>query len=70
MLLVLGYKDSDMSKTISNYADMNVYIPPKFNKDLINKHPYNILESIGIGVQSSVIISEIMSQIKKDEISK
>jgi len=47
---------------ISNYSETNLYIPPKFEDLLINKHPYNIIEP-NLGVASSTIISSIASKM-------
>ena len=65
LLIILGAKDSDISKIVANLSDINLFIPPKFNDKLVNKHPFNIIEEISLGVEASIllIISHLVSWI-------
>ena len=65
VIIVLGSESTGISSGLKNIATNNIYIPPLLNKDLSNKHPYNIIDSLNVGVSAGIIINHFKSQLKK-----
>ncbi len=64
VILILGSEGFGVSKDIvENYVNFNLYIPPKLDKEKINKHPYDIIDSLNVGVTAGIIIDEIVFQL-------
>jgi 21S rRNA (GM2251-2'-O)-methyltransferase len=65
VILVLGSEANGISSDLSGAAQYNVYIPPLLNKELTGKHPYNIIDSLNVGVSAGIIINHLKSQLKR-----
>ena len=74
VILVLGSEANGITSDLVGVSNYNVYIPPLLNKELTGKHPYNIIDSLNVGVSAGIIINHIKTQLKfapienKDEI--
>jgi predicted rRNA methylase len=74
VILVLGSEANGITSDLNGVSNYNVYIPPLLNKELTGKHPFNIIDSLNVGVSAGIIINHIKTQLKfpqtenKDEI--
>jgi tRNA G18 (ribose-2'-O)-methylase SpoU len=64
VILVLGSEASGITSDLSGVSNYNVYIPPMLNKELSGKYPYNIIDSLNVGVSAGIIINTIKTQLK------
>jgi 21S rRNA (GM2251-2'-O)-methyltransferase len=64
VILVLGSEANGITSNINGVSNYNVYIPPLLNKELTGKHPFNIIDSLNVGVSAGIIINHIKSQLK------
>jgi tRNA G18 (ribose-2'-O)-methylase SpoU len=75
VILVLGSEANGITSDLVGVANYNVFIPPLLNKELTGKHPFNIIDSLNVGVSAGIIINHIKTQLKhpvlvnKDEIT-
>lgn len=66
VILVLGSEGFGVSKDImNNFVNYNIYIPPRLDKININQHPFDIIDSLNVGVSAGVIVNHIISQLKE-----
>jgi len=65
IILVLGSEgfgvSTDVMKSFVNY---NIYIPPHLDKTKVNQHPFDMIDSLNVGVSAGIIINHICSQMK------
>ncbi len=67
VILILGSEGFGVSKDVtSNLVNYNVYIPPKLDNTKINQHPYDLIDSLNVGVSAGIIINNIASQLKDE----
>ena len=59
IILVLGSEGEGVSKSINKLADYRVMIPPQLSKDHIGKYPFNMIDSLNVGVSAGVLIYHI-----------
>ena len=65
IILILGSEGFGVSKDIMNsFINYNIYIPPQLDKNKINQHPFDIIDSLNVGVSAGIIINHIASHIK------
>ncbi len=64
VILVLGSEANGITSDLVGVSNYNVYIPPLLNKELTGKHPYNIIDSLNVGVSAGIIINHIKTQLK------
>ena len=57
---------NDVLKSFVNY---NIYIPPQLDKTKINQHPFDMIDSLNVGVSAGIIINNICSQMKTNSLS-
>lgn len=66
VILILGSEGFGVSKEISDkFVSFNVYIPPKLDKEEINQHPFNIIDSLNVGVTAGIIMDKIVAELYK-----
>jgi len=63
VIVVLGGEASGVSNIIFKVSDYNVFIPPRLDPKLTNKHPFNLVDSLNVGVSAGIILSFIKNQI-------
>jgi len=56
VLLVLGAEGEGVSRTIANEANYRVIIPPQLSLAQIGKYPYNMIDSLNVGVSAALIL--------------
>ena len=59
IILVLGSEGEGVSRSINRVADHRVMIPPQLSKDQIGKYPFNMVDSLNVGVSAGVLIYHI-----------
>ena len=61
VILIFGSEANGITPNLMKYSDFNVFIPPLLNKEYMNKEPYNLIESLNVGVSAGIIINYIKS---------
>ena len=56
---MLGSEGEGVSKTVNKYASCKVTIPPALSMENIGKHPYNMIDSLNVGVSAATLIYHI-----------
>ncbi len=64
-MLVLGSEGEGVSRTISRMADFKVVIPPELQMAKLGKYPYNMVDSLNVGVSTALLIYHIKHQSTK-----
>ena len=59
IILVLGSEGEGVSRAINKLADYRVMIPPQLSKDQIGKYPFNMVDSLNVGVSTGLLIYHI-----------
>ena len=59
IILVLGSEGEGVSKSINQLADYRVMIPPQLRIDQIGKYPFNMVDSLNVGVSAGLLIYHI-----------
>ena len=68
VILILGSEGFGVSKDVTNnLTNYNVYIPPRLNKSKINHHPFDLIDSLNVGVSAGIILNNIAAQLKNNE---
>lgn len=67
VIIVLGSESSGISTNFKDVTTHNIYIPPLLNKDMASKSPFNIIDSLNVGVSAGIIINHLKSELKKQE---
>jgi tRNA G18 (ribose-2'-O)-methylase SpoU len=65
IILVLGSEGEGVSRSINKLADYRVMIPPQLRKDHIGKYPFNMIDSLNVGVSAGVLIYHIRHLTKR-----
>lgn len=66
VILVLGSEGEGVSKTINKLADHRVMIPPQLNTEYLGKYPFNMVDSLNVGVSAGLLIYHIRHLTKKN----
>ena len=66
IILVLGSEGNGVSQNIFKMSDYFLFIPPLLNKSMIGKFPFNVIDSLNVGVTAGIIINHIMIQLKDE----
>jgi tRNA G18 (ribose-2'-O)-methylase SpoU len=61
-MLVLGSEGEGVSRTISRMADYKVVIPPNLQMSQLGKYPYNMVDSLNVGVSAALLLYHIKHQ--------
>ena len=64
VILILGSEGLGVTSDLSNVATYNVFIPPMLNKEMVNKSPFNLIDSLNVGVSAGILINHIKSHLK------
>ena len=59
IMLVLGSEGEGVSRTISRMADFKVVIPPELQMNKLGKYPYNMVDSLNVGVSAALLLYHI-----------
>jgi tRNA G18 (ribose-2'-O)-methylase SpoU len=65
IVLVLGSEGEGVSRSINRLADHRVMIPPQLSKDHIGKYPFNMVDSLNVGVSAGLLIYHIRHLTKR-----
>lgn len=64
VIVVLGSEANGIVSDLSGLSNYNIYIPPKLDKNRIGKHPFDIIDSLNVGVSAGIIINHVKSNLK------
>ena len=64
IILVLGSEGEGVSRSINRLADFRVMIPPQLATEQIGKYPFNMVDSLNVGVSAGVLIYHIRHMTK------
>lgn len=64
IILVLGSEGEGVSRSINKLADYRVMIPPQLAAEQIGKYPFNMVDSLNVGVSAGVLIYHIRHMTK------
>ena len=65
IILVLGSEGEGVSRSINRLADHRIMIPPQLSKDHIGKFPFNMVDSLNVGVSAGLLIYHIRHLTKR-----
>lgn len=65
IILVLGSEGEGVSRTIARLADFKVIIPPTLDMSQVGKYPYNMVDSLNVGVSSALLLYHIKHLMTK-----
>ena len=63
VILILGSEGTGITSNLKGVVNYNVYIPPLLNKEMVQQPPFNIIDSLNVGVSAGIIINHIKSQL-------
>jgi tRNA G18 (ribose-2'-O)-methylase SpoU len=66
VILVMGSEANGITNYLKGVCNYNIYIPPLLNKELTGQSPFNIIDSLNVGVSAGIIMSHVKSQLKID----
>ena len=61
ILLVLGSEGEGVSKTINKLASRRITIPPSFDIKNVGKYPFNMIDSLNVGVSAATLIYHVQA---------
>ena len=59
ILLVFGSEGEGVSRAISRAADHRIVIPPQLRMDQLGQHPFDVIDSLNVGVSAALILHHI-----------
>ena len=59
LILILGSEGEGVSRTIARMADYKVVIPPALQMSKLGKYPYNMVDSLNVGVSAALLLYHI-----------
>ena len=66
IILVLGSEGEGVSRAINRLADHRVMIPPQLSKEHIGKYPFNMVDSLNVGVSAGLLVYHIRHLTKRN----
>jgi tRNA G18 (ribose-2'-O)-methylase SpoU len=74
VIAILGSESLGVSQKLLEISNYQVYIPPILNKNMVGKFPYDIVDSLNVGVTTGIILNHIKylqrKDVKKKEVNK
>ncbi|TNV73150.1 hypothetical protein FGO68_gene3015 [Halteria grandinella] len=65
IILVLGSEGEGVSRQINKLADHRVMIPPQLSREMIGKYPFNMVDSLNVGVSAGLLVYHIRHLTKR-----
>ena len=59
LMIVLGSEGEGVSQIIGKMADSQVILPPRLDMDMINQPPFDMVDSLNVGVSAATILYHI-----------
>jgi len=70
VILILGSEGFGVSNDVmKSFVNYNIYIPPHLNRNKVNQHPFDMIDSLNVGFSAGIIINNICSQMKLSTLS-
>ena len=66
VMLVLGSEGAGVSRVVSALATHHVTIPPQLNMDEVGKYPFNMVDSLNVGVSAALLIFQLKQQLRSN----
>jgi len=71
VIVVFGNENEGISENIFKISNFNVYIPPVLDEKNQGVFPYDIIDSLNVGVSAGIILNHIKGQqISKNDLNK
>lgn len=65
VILILGSEGFGVSNDVmKSFVNYNIYIPPQLDKSKVNQHPFDMIDSLNVGVSAGIIINHICTEMK------
>lgn len=58
-MLVFGSEGEGVSRAISGAADHRIVIPPQLRMDQLGQYPFDMIDSLNVGVSAALILYHI-----------
>jgi tRNA(Leu) C34 or U34 (ribose-2'-O)-methylase TrmL len=70
VILILGSEGFGVSNDVmKSFVNYNIYIPPHLDNSKINQHPFDMIDSLNVGVSAGIIINQVCSEMKSKSAS-
>jgi len=70
IILILGSEGFGVSNDVmKSFVNYNIYIPPHLDNSKINQHPFDMIDSLNVGVSAGIIINQVCSEMKSKSAS-
>ena len=67
VILILGSEGFGVSNDVmKSFVNYNIYIPPHLDKSKVNQHPFDMIDSLNVGVSAGIIINHVCGQMKSN----
>jgi len=67
VILILGSEGFGVSYDVmKSFVNYNIYIAPHLDKSKVNQHPFDMIDSLNVGVTAGIIINHVCSQMKSN----
>lgn len=63
VIVVFGSESIGVTSDLKGVTSANIFIPPRLDKEQSDKSPFNIIDSLNVGVSAGIIINHLKSQI-------
>jgi tRNA G18 (ribose-2'-O)-methylase SpoU len=65
VILILGSEGEGVSRTIARLANHKVIIPPRLQMSSVGKYPYNMIDSLNVGVTSALMLYHVKHMMNR-----
>ena len=59
IILILGSESSGVSENLFKVSNYQVMIPPHLNKNLIGVSPFDVVDSLNVGVTTGIMLNHL-----------
>ncbi len=71
VILILGSEGFGVSNDVmKSFVNYNIYIPPQLDKSKVNQHPFDMIDSLNVGVSAGIIINHVCGQMKSNSFNE
>lgn len=70
VILVLGSEAAGITYSLNDVSNYNVFIPPSLDVSKTGVKPYDLIDSLNVGVSAGILITSIKSQLTNKPINK
>lgn len=66
VLITFGSESKGLDEDILLLTDYNVFIPPCLNFSMFGKSPYNLVESLNVGVSVGIVLDVVKRKLNTE----